>query len=320
MPKKAAGAKIKSAPQTKKKSTRPSPKKISQNSKESIKRANSKLPNVLELAASGWLIIWRHRKTFSIIILIYGIAYLILVLGLSSPTNVSSLKKDFSGSNGSSSFESTLTTLGFLVGSTTSSSTTDGSAYQVFIIIIASLSIIWALRQFYLGSKIRARDSYYQGLFPFAQYILVILFIALELVPLAAGLGLYSLLINGGIAVTVIEKILSITLVVGLVGISFYLISSSIIALYIVTLPNMTPWKALRSAKGLVSGRRSSVFRKIIFLPLLLFIVVSLVTLPFIAVAPVVAPWVFFVLSLVVLVYIHSYLYGLYRGLINEKE
>jgi len=320
MPKKATGVSAKNTPKNKSKKTQANVKKAAPRSASAVVSSSVKLPNVLSLAYSGWLTIWRNRKTLSIIILIYGLVYLVLVLGLSSPSNITSLKKEFSSVFSSNSFYSTLTIFGFLIGSTTSSATPDGSAYQVFIVIIASLSIIWALRQFYMGAKIRARDSYYQGLFPLAPYILVILFIALELIPLAAGLGLYGLLVSGGIAVTVLEKVLSIILVLGLAGLSFYLISSSIIALYIVTLPNMTPLKALRSAKGLVKGRRWSVFRKIIFLPLLLVVVISIIMLPFIAAASGVAPWIFFVLTLIALVYIHSYLYGLYRGLLNDKE
>ncbi len=282
----------------------------------------AKVPNVLNISTASWLVIWKHRKTFSVITLIYGLAYLVLVLGLSSPANVSGLKAEFS-----SVFHGHLSTLysGFnvytyLVGSTTSASSASGSAYQVFIIIIASLSIIWTLRQVYQGTKIRARDSYYQGLYPLAQYILILLFIAVELIPLALGAGLYTLLLNGGIAVTILEKVLSIALVLGLVGFSLYLISSSVIALYIVTLPNMTPLKALRSAKGLVRGRRWSVFRKIIFLPFLLFVVTAIIMLPFIIILPAISAWLFFILTLIGLVYIHSYLYNLYRGLIDDES
>ncbi|HEY1645528.1 MAG TPA: hypothetical protein VGF75_04055 [Candidatus Saccharimonadales bacterium] len=280
----------------------------------------TKLPNVLVIAKTSWLIIWRNRKTFSIIVLVYGLVYLILVLGLSSPANGSSLKKSFDGvfHGHLSQFYSSVSVLTYLIGSTTSSSSPGGSAYQVFILIIASLAIIWSLRQFYLGAKIRARDSYYRGLYPMAQYILVLLFIVLELLPLVIGLALYSLLVGGGIAVTTLEKVLSIIPVIALVSLSFYLISSSTMALYIVTLPDMTPIKALRSAKGLVKGRRWSVFRKIIFLPLMLFIIAAILILPFILIAPAVSAWIFFVLTLVALVYVHSYLYSLYRGLINE--
>ncbi|MEI9914322.1 MAG: hypothetical protein WDN66_05120 [Candidatus Saccharibacteria bacterium] len=281
-----------------------------------------KLSNVLRIAAGSWLIIWRNRKAFSLIILIYGFAYLILVLGLSSPASANGFNAEFSNiTHGHlSSFYSGYSVFTFLVGSTASSGTAEGGAYQAFIVVIASLSIIWALRQLYSGTKIRVRDAYYLGMYPLIKYILIILFMLIELIPLAVGLGLYSLLFGNSVAATAIEKLISLVIVLGLVGLSAYLITSSTIALYIVTLPDMTPMKALRSAKSLVKGRRWSVFRKIIFLPVLLFIVAGIVILPFILVVPALSPWLFFIITLVGLVYVHSYLYSLYRGLIDDQS
>lgn len=288
-------------------------------SKDPIK-SNKKLPNALNLTKDSWLVIWRERKVFSFIILFYGVAYLILVLGFSQ-TSVSSIKSQLSSAihGHISPIYSGLGVFTYLVGNSTSSSTPAGSAYQMIIITIASLSIIWALRQHYLGAKFRARDSYYLGMYPLIKYILILLFIALELIPLVIGLSLYSTLINGGIAVTFLEQALSILLVILLVIFSLYLISSSVIALYISTLPDMTPIKALRSAKQLVKDRRWNVFRKILFLPLVLVVSGAIIMIPFILVLPQIAPWLFFVLILIALPYAHSYFYALYRGLIDEK-
>jgi hypothetical protein len=80
----------------------------------------------------------------------------------------------------------------------------------------------------------------------------------------------------------------------------------------------MTPMKAIKSARGLVKGRRGLVLKKMVFLPVLLLIITGIIMLPFIYLVPAIAAWLFYLLSLVGLVYIHSYLYALYRGLINE--
>ena len=310
MPKK--GQRAKTSPKTK---TKSAASKIGQ-----PKAKASRLPSVFSLAKSSWQILWRNRTSMSFIILIYGLAYLVLVLGLSSPNNVSSLKHEFSGvfHGHLSSLYSGLSIYTYLVGSSTSSPSAAGSAYQVFIILIASLAIIWSLRQYYQGIKIRARDSYYRGLYPFVPFLLVLLFIVVELIPLLIGLFLYGTLINGGIAVTGLEKVLSLIPIIGLISLSFYLLASSLMALYIVTLPNMTPMKAIKSARGLVKGRRGLVLKKMVFLPVLLLIITGIIMLPFIYLVPAIAAWLFYLLSLVGLVYIHSYLYALYRGLINE--
>ena len=305
--------------------SRPKNKRLSQPMKSSEESEagsiNQKLPNAFNLMKDSLLVIWRERKVFSVIIFIYGLVYLVLVMGLSTQANVSSLKSQFSGAfhGHLGSLYSGFGIFTYLIGKSTSSSTPAGSAYQVIIITIASLSIIWTLRQHYLGAEIRARDSYYRGMYPLTQYILVLLFIAIELIPLVIGLSLYNLLINGGIAVTFIEQALSILLVLLLVVFSFYLISSSVIALYIATLPDMTPLKALRSAKQLVKGRHWNVFRKILFLPFALVVLAAIIMIPFILVLPQVASWLFFILVLIGLACSHSYLYSLYRGLINEQ-
>jgi hypothetical protein len=308
MPKKGQGIKV--VPKTKPRA----------NINKQPKAVSTKLPGVFSLAKSSWQILWHNRSSMSFIILIYGLVYLVLVLGISSPGNVPSLRHEFSGvfHGHLSSLFSGLSIYTYLVGSSTSSPSASGSTYQVFIMLIASLAIIWALRQYYLGAKVRARDSYYKGLYPFVPFLLVLLFIILELIPFLIGLFLYGTLINGGIAVTGLEQVLSLIPIIGLVFISFYLLASSLMALYIVTLPNMTPMKAIKSARGLVKGRRGSVLKKMVFLPVVLIIITGLIMLPFIYILPSIAAWVFYLLSLAGLVYIHSYLYALYRGLINE--
>ena len=310
MPKKGQGTK--SVPKTK--------TNHKANKNKQSKAVSSKLPSVFGLAKSSWQILWRNRNSMSFIILIYGLVYLVLVLGISSPGNVPSLKHEFSGvfHGHLSSLFSGLSIYTYLVGSSTSSQSASGSTYQVFIMLIASLAIIWALRQYYLGAKIRARDSYYKGLYPFVPFLLVLLFIIVELIPLLIGLFLYGTLFNGSIAVTGLEKVVSLIPIIGLVFLSFYWLASSLMALYIVTLPNMTPMKAIKSARGLVKGRRGLVLKKMIFLPVLLIIITGIIMLPFIYILPSIAAWVFYLLSLIGLVYIHSYLYALYRGLINE--
>ncbi|HSX47267.1 MAG TPA: hypothetical protein VLF63_00690, partial [Patescibacteria group bacterium] len=81
---------------------------------------------------------------------------------------------------------------------------------------------------------------------------------------------------------------------------------------------NMTPIKALRSAKQLVKGRRWVVLRKILYLPIAIVIAGSIVMLPFILLLTFISPWIYFLLTSFSLIVIHSYLYNLYRELLNE--
>lgn len=280
-----------------------------------------KLPNVWRLTRRTALTLWQHKKLFIGITLIYGLLNVILAQGLSGGTDVSTLKDTldqlFTGHLGA--LVSGLSVFVVLVGSAGNNSSPTAGAYQVFLGLIASLAIIWSLRQVLAGSaRLRIRDAYYRGMYPLVPFVLVMLVIGLQLLPLAIGATLYKAVITTGIAAFFIEKLFWGLLYGLLALLSIYMISSSLFALYIVTLPGMTPMKALRSARELVRHRRWTVLRKIIWLPFALLIAAAIVMLPIIIWVTPLAKWVFFLLTMFSLTAIHGYMYTLYRELLNE--
>lgn len=248
---------------------------------------------------------------------IYGLLTIVLVKGFGS-TNLSELKDllndTFGGSFGSLATGATL--FSYLLGTSGSSTMPAGSAYQSMLITIMSLAVIWALRQIIAGNKVRAKEAFYQGLYPLVPFVLVLIVIGFQLVPLAVGSWLYSTVVNNGIAVFAAEKVAWATLFFLLAVLSLYMLCSSVFALYIVTLPNMTPLKALRSARQLVLHRRWTILRKILFLPLVLLVIGGLITIPLVLYLTPVAEWAFFTLSMAALIIAHAYMYSLYRELL----
>ena len=279
-----------------------------------------RIPAVWQLSKTAALTLWKYRALFIGITIVYGLLNLILVRGFASSTDVGSLKTQlsqiFNGNFGS--LASSLTIFVVLIGSAGNGSSSTAGAYQALLVIVASLAIIWALRQVLSNAKPRIRDAYYKGMYPLIPFILVLLVIGLQLLPLLIGSTLYSLVISNGIAVHLIEKLVWALLFIGLAMLSLYMISSSVFALYIVTLPDMTPIKALRSARQLVRLRRWTVLRKILFLPLLLVVLAGVVMLPIIIWLTPLAQWVFFILTMFAIAAVHSYVYTLYRELLNE--
>jgi len=278
------------------------------------------LPNVLQLTKTTTQMLWSNKAVLGGIALIYGLLSILLVQGLAATTDVVSVKQQlnqvFTGNLGS--IASSFSVFMILVGSAGSGSSQSAGVYQFFLGLIASLAIIWALRQLYSNVTIRIRDAYYRGMTPLVPFVLVLLVVGLQLLPMLIGSSIYSTVISNGIAVTAIEKLLWLALFLGLTAVSLYFISSSVIALYIATLPDMTPLKALRSAKELVKNRRWLVIRKLLFLPVALLVAAAVIMLPVIAIIPIIAPWLFFVLTMLALVVIHTYIYTLYRELIRE--
>jgi hypothetical protein len=281
----------------------------------------TKLPSAWKLTRKAALTLWEHKGLFIGITLIYGLLNVILAQSLSGGTDISTLKDTlnqvFTGHFGA--LASGFSIFVLLVSSAGNGSSATAGAYQLFLAITASLAIIWALRQVLAGAAgLRIRDTYYRSMFPLIPFILVLFVVGLQVVPLLVGSSIYGTVMNNGIAVHFIEKLVWALLYALLALWSLYMISSSLFALYIVTLPDMTPMKALRSARELVRYRRWTVLRKILCLPIILLIIAAVIMVPIIVWLTPLAQWVFFLLTMFSLVAIHAYMYTLYRELLNE--
>lgn len=284
-----------------------------------IKHPGPKLSGSFRLAKRSLGHIVRHKKFFTAIAAAYLLAILILVRGFVVTADLSVAKDALtdliSGAGGQ--VAASLTVFGMLV---TSSAPAGGvaSIYQSFIVIIFSLFIIWTLRQTYAGERIGIKDMFYKSSYPLIPFIIVIAVIGLQLLPLVLGSFLYNATIVSGLSSSFAEVFAWLMLIFMLFLWSAYMISSSIFALYIVTLPDMTPLRALRSAKKLVQYRRWTVMRKVMFLPLGLMVGGLLILIPVILVLTAAAEVLFLILSGFVLIILHSYLYALYRELLDE--
>jgi hypothetical protein len=206
--------------------------------------------------------------------------------------------------------------LSYLFGNSGADPTT--GAYRVILMLLVSLAIIWVLRQLVInepGKRIRLRDAFYASMYPLVPFVLVFLLICLQLVPLTLAMYLV-----GAIGITNgIELLLWVIILVTLTAVTLYMLSSSIFALYIACLPGMQPVEALRTAVQLVRHRRLFVLRRVLFLPLALFVGLSILVVPFIVFYTPAAIALFFIFLMTVLPIVHSYMYLLYRELLNAQ-
>lgn len=264
--------------------------------------------------------IYDNWKLFGGITLVYFILTLVLVTGFGISGDISQLKDDvlslFEGSN--AELLTGVTLFSVLVGSATTAVSETAATYQTILFLIISLVMIWALRQ-RLAAKpqvISVRDAFYKGLYPLVPFVLVFVVFCLQLLPLAAANFLYSKVIVAGLAVTAIEIGLWVVLMFLLAILSLYMVTSSVFALYVVTLPDVKPIQALRSARELVKFRRWTIMRKLLFLPLALLFGTAAIVIPMILISPDLAEWLFLALSMFVPVIMHTYIYGIYRELL----
>jgi hypothetical protein len=258
----------------------------------------------------------QYWKTLGGIVLVYLILNIVFASGISNISNAFATIKADLNTGGGHAFWHAAGGFASLVGSSGASGSSTGSALQGVLFVLESLVIIWALRHLLSGQVISVKLAWYKAMAPLIPFLLIILIIIIQLLPVLIGGTVLaavstSVFTNSGLATAVTAIIFA-----GLAAWSIYMVSASVFALYIVTLPDMQPRPALRSAKDLVGFRRLMVIRRVLFLPVFVLLVMGVIIVPLILYAPGVVPAVFYVLSMLAILFVHTYLYSLYRELL----
>ncbi len=297
----------------------PRRRKLTRRNRKKLTKGNTQVAGSFRLLAKAFRHLWRYKRTFGAILLIYTLLYFVFVKGFAANfqlTETRDLIKDAIGDElGTIGTASTL--FGVLVGSTGSVDTEAAGVYQLLLLFVVSLTIIWALRYTY-ERKVNAglKQSLYQGMTPAVPYLLICLTVLFQTLPALIAMALYTIVQEQGLAVSIFENIAWVIFVVGGISVSIYWASSSVLASYIVTLPGMTPMRALRSARELVRFRRFLIVRKVAFLPVMLLVLAAVVLFPLVLYVPIAAEILFLVYTLAVIIIGHTYLYELYRELL----
>lgn len=280
------------------------------------KRDNFDVPSAWRLLGRTYQFCLNNWKVLGAITLVYGLFYFLLVraapqIDLSEyETTIDELIGE--GSDG----VKTLTLAGLALASAGTSTSQVQLLYGLVLIVVFSLAVIWSLRHIMAKKKFNLRDSFYRSQTPLVPYLGLLGLMSIQLIPMAVGSLLYSIVTAQSIAVTPVESLLFAVLWLGLTLLSAYFLVNSLMATYAVTLPGMYPWAALKATRGLVKGRRWFLLRKMLLLPVILFLLFALVFLFLIAVAPSLVFW-FYDLSLILALPIfHIYYYQLYRSLV----
>jgi hypothetical protein len=274
----------------------------------------------------GWRavrLLWQYRRYFVVLGAIYLALDLLLVRSVAA-FDVASLKTGLSASlsHGAGLAVGSLSVFASLFSSAASGASADATgAYHFFLALLMSLVVIWSLRQIFTADDVlqtlRVKVAFYRSTTPLVPFLLILLLIGLQFIPLLIALQIYTLIVGGGIANTGPEQLIFLVILLAAASLTLFWLTRSAIALYIVTLPSIQPMQALKSAKELVQGRRLSIARKLLFLPLALFILAAIVIVPCIIIWAPLAQWLFFTLTGVGFLLIHAYMYVLYRELLD---
>jgi hypothetical protein len=284
-----------------------------------VKHHEPPIIGAFSISRKSFKLMMKNKINIALFAVIYGALFLLLVRGIFNPINIGDLRFEIESATGEgtgSSFSSNTLIFNKLVGSLAAGLSGNQGVYQLVLFVVGALSVIWLFRQQQAGNKVNVKQAFYRGMYPLVPFTLVIYVIVLQLLPAIIGNFLYSTVISNGIATGQVEQFVWLLLYLSTLLLSFYLISSSVIALMIVTLPEMTPLRALRKAKELVTFRRFSVFRKTTMLLLIVAALFALIVFPALFISAQLAQILFLVLSVLSLPFAVGYIFVLYRELL----
>lgn len=281
-----------------------------------IKPEPRDIPTIGELIKDTFRFLLSNKKIFFYILLIHAAIYLTIIRAPIN-ANINTIQDSIQsvlGPDSQNSVRGITATLGTVI--TVSGTSQVNTTVLSISIVLMSLVYIWAIRELHVRNDIKARDAYYNGMAPLLSGALVLMILSIQLIPFAVIAFIYGTARTTGIFANGFED-LSIFLIALLTGLlSFYWMTSTVIALYIVTLPGMYPRQALRTAKKIVQFQRFTVFKRLLALPLVIAIGYILILALIIRFVPSQAFFFVECAQLIILPVVHVYLYKLYRALI----
>lgn len=215
------------------------------------------------------------------------------------------------------------------------SASTDAEAPQQIFAGLAALLLwlttVWLLRAILAGKRPKLRDGLYNAGTPLLSTLVVALVIFAQLIPIAiAFFGYGAAAVSGLIQAGGVTAMLFWTVAALLAVLSAYWLTSTMIALVVVTLPGMYPLQALRTAGDLVIGRRIRILLRMLWMILHVVVVWAVIAIPFIlfdgwlkSVVPAInwlplVPILLLLLSSFTVVWSASYIYLLYRKIVDD--
>lgn len=296
-----------------------------------------RLPGYFAFTTYVWKTLWAHRKTFILLAIIYATLTTLLV-GIASQDTYTTLidtlrttsGNAFSGGWGEIG-KASLLFVATVTGSISPTLTDVQQIYAALIALLAWLTSIWLLRNILAGHKVKLRDGLYNAGSPILSTFLVALLLLVQMLPFALALIGYSAAsATGLLAAGGIESMLFWIATGLLTVLSLYLMTSTVFALVIVTLPGMYPMKAIKTAGDLVIGRRLRILMRLLWLATGVSITWIVVMIPIILIDvwlkgmwPVISwvptiPLVLLALSSLTIVWVSSYVYLLYRKVVAD--
>ena len=295
-----------------------------------------KLPGYWSFSLYVLKVLRQHKKTFLLLALVYATLTGLLV-GIASQDTYTTLTDTLNQTSGDI-FKGNFGQIGqagllfvtIASGGISQTMTETQQIYAGLIALLTWLTTVWLLRNILANKKVKLRDGLYNASSPLLSTFIVALLLIVQLLPLALALLAYSAASATGLLDGGVEAMLFWIVALLLTVLSLYWITSTVIALIVVTLPGMYPFKAIQTAGDLVIGRRVRILLRILWMVLWALVVWVVVMIPIIIVdswvkglwaavqgVPVI-PVVTLALSSLTIVWLAGYVYLLYRKVVAD--
>jgi predicted neutral ceramidase superfamily lipid hydrolase len=281
-------------------------------------------------------ILWKNRRIFIYLALIYAFLTITLV-GIASQDSYTQLgetiretsQQIFKG-NTEGLAEASVLMLTSVTGKLNNVTSEAQQIYGVLIGLLAWLTTVWLLRAITSGQKPKLRDALYSAGAPILPTFAIALVVVVQLLPIAVAVIAYAAANTSGLLEGGIETMLFWTFALLLGSMSLYWITSTLIALAIVTLPGMYPLRAVKAAGDIVIGRRIRILLRLLWMAFLIAIVWIIVMLPVVLFdswlrgvvsgiewLPLV-PIAMLIMGTITVIWTASYIYLLYRKVVDD--
>jgi hypothetical protein len=280
--------------------------------------------------------LYQDKKLFIPLALIYAVISMVVV-GIASQESFVTLQNSITEA-GQEAYEGNWGALGTaaalalstLAGRVAPNITEVQQIYAVLMGLLVWLTTVWILRQRMAGHTLRLRDALYSAGSPIVATFLVAIVMILQLIPIIVAIIGYVTARSTGLLDSGIEAMLFWVVAGGLATLSLYWLTTGALALVVITLPGMYPMRALQIAGDMVIGRRLRILLRMVWMLLLLSLFWLIVLIPVILVdmgvkqlipalqwVPVV-PLVVAGLTTVSVIWMSSYMYILYRKIVDD--
>lgn len=295
-----------------------------------------KLPGYFSFSNHVFKTLWTNRKLFLLLSVFFALLT-VSIVGLASQDSYETLVGTLEATSGgifSGGFgEIGKASLLFLSASTGGISQSLSEVQQVYAVIITLftwLISVWLLRNIMAGNKVKLRDGIYSAGSPIISTLVVFLVFLVQLLPVALALIGYGAATSTGLLEGGFEAMLFWIAAALFSTLSFYWVTSTFIAMVIVTLPGMYPFKALKIAGDLVVGRRLRILLRIAWMILITVILWAITMIPIILVDKwIKSIWAFvswvptvpialLAMTSLTIIWISSYIYLLYRRIVAD--